>query len=133
MITARTSRETRHESNVFTTTKAIRIPTTTATNDQPQRAKPATTKAIFKTNPMLIGRLELFRVSLFFSVRFIIFDLFFNCNAARSRLGVFEFRGQENPVNEVHTRLARTNTLARIGLKSRERGRFFGQPTGKGD
>jgi hypothetical protein len=76
MITARTSRETRHESRVFTTAKAIRIPTTTATNDQLQRAKPATTKAIFKTNPMLIGRLELFRVSIFFSVRFIISDLF---------------------------------------------------------
>lgn len=30
---------------------------TTATNDQPHRAKPATARTIFKTEPMLIGRL----------------------------------------------------------------------------
>lgn len=113
MIPARTSRVTRQENNVLSTQSRIYTPTTTATNDQPQRANPTTAKAIFKTNQMLIGRLEE-RVSLFFSVRFIISDLFFNRNAARSRLGVFEFRGQENPVNEVRTRLARTNTLARI-------------------
>jgi hypothetical protein len=149
---ARTSKETRHESRVLTTAKAIRIPTTTATKDHPQRAKPITAKAIFKTNPMLIGRLE-DRVSIFFSVRFIISDLFFNRNAARSRYGVFEFRGQENPVSEVHTKAcANKNSLrpgtgaehpflgvgcfcvkyARPDRERRERGRFFAQPTGKG-
>ena len=83
-MTANTRSDTRHESTVFTISQRIQAPTTTATNDQPHRANPATAKATFKIHHMLIGR-KVNRCFDIFSVCFIISDLFFNRHAARSR------------------------------------------------
>lgn len=52
------ARETRQDKMPLMMLHAKESPTTTATKDQPQRAKPATPKAIFKIEPMLIGRSE---------------------------------------------------------------------------
>lgn len=83
MITVRERRQERMPLMIAHTTY---IPAITITNDQPQRAKPATAKATFKTQPMLIGRFEN-RCFLFFSaVRIIISDFFFNAMPYRSRL-----------------------------------------------
>lgn len=71
-----TASESRQERTPLMIAHAKYIPATIATNDQPQRAKPATAKAIFKTQPMLIGRFEN-RCFLFFSaVRIIILTFF---------------------------------------------------------
>lgn len=73
MITASERRQDRAPFMVF---HAKNKPVTTATKDQPQRAKPATVKAIFNIEPMLIGRFEN-RCFLFFSaVRIIILTFF---------------------------------------------------------
>ena len=81
-----TARERRQDRTPLITSHAKYIPATIATNDQPQRAKPATAKAILKTKLMLIGRFEN-RCFLFFSVvRIIISDFFFNAMPYRSRL-----------------------------------------------
>lgn len=80
------ARETRQDKTPFMMLHAKYKPVTTTTKDQPQRAKPATAKAIFKTQPMLIGRFEN-RCFLFFSaVRIIISDFFLNAMPYRSRL-----------------------------------------------
>jgi len=48
--------EKRHERSPLSNLNPKYSPATTDTNAQPQRAIPATAKAIFKTNFMLIGR-----------------------------------------------------------------------------
>lgn len=93
MMIARTRRETRQDRSVLTTARSMYIPTTTATKDQPQRAKPTTAKAIFKIHTMLTGR-KVNRRFIIFSACFIISDLFFIAMLPGA-VGVIEFRGQE--------------------------------------
>ena len=71
-----TTRERMQDKTPLVIFHAKNIPAATATNDHPQRAKPATAKAVFKTKPMLIGRFEN-RCFLFFSVVRIIILTFF--------------------------------------------------------
>ena len=120
-MTAKTRSDTRHESKVFTTPQRMYIPATTATNDQPHRAKPATAKAIFKIHHMLIGR-KVNRCFDIFSVCFIISDLFFNRHAARSRRSY-----RVSGARQVHVQTAQgfreQIRYAREGV-----GRFFTKP-----
>lgn len=73
MITASKTRQDKIPLMMF---HAKYIPMTTATNDQPQRVSPVTIKAVFKIEPMLIGRFEN-RCFLFFSAVCIIIQTFF--------------------------------------------------------
>lgn len=71
-----TASKTRQDKTPLMIAHAKYIPMTTAMNDQPQRVKPITIKAIFRIEPMLIGRFEN-RCFLFFSAVCIIILTFF--------------------------------------------------------
>ncbi len=71
-----TASERRQDKTLLMIPHTKYIPATIATNDQPQRAKPTTAKAIFKIVPLLIGSFEN-RCFLFCSaVRIIILTFF---------------------------------------------------------